>query len=102
MLQGEPRELTELAKVLHDTRAALAGTQHEIRQILQDLADDDAPVAREEPAGPVPPPAATELPDAVAPSGDPSMVRKVFENAADERSLGGGDFPADGGCGGAC
>ncbi len=43
MLQGEPGELAELANVLHDTRAALAATQQEIRQILQDLARRTSP-----------------------------------------------------------
>lgn len=85
MLQGEPRELTELAKVLHDTRAALAATQHEIRQMVQDLADD-VPVPHEEHVEPAPPPAAaTELPDAGAPSVDHGVARTVFESAADDR-----------------
>lgn len=42
-LRGEPRELSELADALHETRAALTATQHEIRQILDDLLPEEGP-----------------------------------------------------------
>lgn len=88
VLQGAPGELAELANVLHDTRAALAATQQEIRHILQDLADDvpDPDEERDEQFESAPsPPGATEPPDDGAPGIDPGVVRTVFENAPEER-----------------